>query len=171
MGDSEKKKEGERKWILIVCGKVYCIICKMFMWHVWIGVCKIGVLHPVLIEFNLWNKIVLYGGLIPVNRFRCLTIVTLNLKKKKKMWDNHEFDCSSIMTGNSDFRLNNTQSHFEDGILHFTRRTCTIIPLLSMHVNEKYRGWLSYHTGLQRNKLPSNCGREMMTNKNLQLAY
>ena len=84
MGDSEKKKEGERKWILIVCGKVYCIICKMFMWHVWIGVCKIGVLHPVLIEFNLWNKIVLYGGLIPVNRFGCLTIVTLNLKKKKK---------------------------------------------------------------------------------------
>ena len=80
-------------------------------------------------------------------------------------------DCSSIMTGNSDFRLNNMQSHFEDGILHFTRCTCTIIPLLTTRVNEKYRGWLSYHTGLQRNKLPSNCGREMMTNKNFQLAY
>ena len=58
-------------------------------------------------------------------------------------------DCSSIMTGNSDFRLNNTQSHFEVGILHSTRCVCTIIPLLSTHVNEKYRWWLSYHMGLQ----------------------
>ena len=31
-----------------------------------------------------WNKIVLYSGLIPVNHFGCLTIVTLNLKKKKR---------------------------------------------------------------------------------------
>ena len=47
------------------------------------------------------------------------------------------------------FRLNNTQSHFEVGILHSTRCVCTIIPLLSTHVNEKYRWWLSYHMGLQ----------------------
>ena len=58
-------------------------------------------------------------------------------------------DCSSLMTGNSYFRLNNTQSHFEVGILHSTRRVCTIIPLLSMRVNEKYKLWLSYHMGLQ----------------------
>ena len=35
------------------------------------------------LEFGVWNKIVLYSGLIPVNHFGCLTIVTLNFKKKK----------------------------------------------------------------------------------------
>ena len=26
--------ENEKNWILIVCGKIYCFICKILMWHV-----------------------------------------------------------------------------------------------------------------------------------------
>ena len=40
--------------ILIVCGKIFSFSCKMLMWQVRIGGCKLEVLHSIYIEFNLY---------------------------------------------------------------------------------------------------------------------
>ena len=52
------KRRKREKLDLIVCGRIYGFICKMLTCHFQIGGCKTGVLHPVLIEFNLFIQFV-----------------------------------------------------------------------------------------------------------------
>ena len=47
--------ENEKNWILIVCGKIYCFICKILMWHVWIGGCIMRFYTCYLLNL-IWNR-------------------------------------------------------------------------------------------------------------------